>query len=265
MKRILSFIVLVCLLYSCSDIPKEKEVTVSDVEITGFIKDYVKVVPGSYKFTNDGNDALITVKFELIAMPNYELCRKKHPEDISINPISETGDILDANFTTNRMETAKLKDLLNNGKLGDTKSISFKWRYFGNKSNRNIAKLIFTKTNLFEIVDETFKYCTDLTEDDTHWDDMSDNVKPNTVKESKIEANVNWDEALNEYEKYVDGYIRLIKKANAGDITAIADYPDIIKNAESLGNKLSNAKGAMTTSQLKRYMEIQTKMASAIE
>ena len=82
MRKILSVMVSVCLMYSCSSIPNEKDVTVSDAEITGFIKSYVKVVDGSYKFTNDGNDAFITVKFELIEKPNGESCRKKNPEDI---------------------------------------------------------------------------------------------------------------------------------------------------------------------------------------
>jgi hypothetical protein len=256
-------------MYSCSGIPKEKEVNVSNVEITGFIKDYVKVVDGSYKFTNNDDEAFITVKFELIANLNNEVCRKKHPEDIRINPISETGDIFDTDtygFTTSRTETAKLKDLLNNGKLGDTKSISFKWQYFGLNSSYNIAKSMFIGATSFEIVDNTFNYCSELTEDDTHWDDMSENTKPSSAKESKNESNVNWDEALDECGKYVDSsYIKLIKKANTGDMTALAEYPDMLKNAQSLGNKLSNAKGTMTASQLKRYMEIQTKIASAME
>lgn len=258
--------VLASLLYACSDIPKEKEVNVSNVEITGFIKDYVKVVDGNYKFTNDGEEAFITVKFELISNPDNELCRKKHPEDIRINPISATGDIFDTDtygFTTSRTETAKLKDLLNNGKLGDTKSISFKWQYFGLKSSHNMSKSIFTSATSFEVVDNTFKYCSELTEDDTHWDDITDNVKPSSTKESVSDAD--WDKVLDEYESYVNSYVKLAKKANKGDMTALAEYPDMLKNAQSLGNKLSNAKGTMTPKQLKRYMEIQTKIATAIQ
>ena len=43
---------------------KRKKVTVSNVEITGFIKDYIRVVDGSYKFTNDGSGKSTTsIKF----------------------------------------------------------------------------------------------------------------------------------------------------------------------------------------------------------
>lgn len=66
LKKIFSCAAFVCLLCACSGIPTEREVTVSDVDITGFIKSYVKVVDGTYKFTNNGKEASITVQFELI-------------------------------------------------------------------------------------------------------------------------------------------------------------------------------------------------------
>ena len=160
-------------------------------------------------------------------------------------------------------ETSKLKDLLNNGKIGDTKSISFKWQYFGNQSSTDIAKLIFTKTATLEVIDNTFNYCSELTEDDTHWDDITDNVKPSSTKESVSDAD--WDKVLDEYESYVNSYVKLAKKANKGDMTALAEYPDMLKNAQSLGNELSNAKVTMTPKQLKRYMAIQTKITTAIQ
>ncbi len=43
MKNLMYLLVGVCLLYSYSETPKEKEVSVFDVEITGFLKDYVSI------------------------------------------------------------------------------------------------------------------------------------------------------------------------------------------------------------------------------
>ena len=173
------FAAMICLLCGCSGIPREREVTVADVEITGLLKDHVKVVDGSYKFTHNGDDAFITVKFELTRVNvGTEICRRKHPESIRLNPIGETGEIFDTGvygFTTSRTETAKLKEFLNTGSEGDTKSISFKWDYFGLDSEKKMAKTIFDQTVSFEVIDNTFGY--DWSNNDIHWDD-NPNVDP---------------------------------------------------------------------------------------
>lgn len=73
----------------------------------------------------------------------------------------------------------------------------------------------------------------------------------------------NWDQVLNEYEKYVDKYISLVKKAANGDLTALAEYPSLMSQAEKLSKKLSKAKGSLTTAQWNRYQKILQKMTKA--
>lgn len=112
MKKFFCFGAMICLLCGCFGIPREREVTVAYTDITGLLKDHAKVVDGSYKFTRNGDDAFITVKFELTQVNvGTEICRRKHPESIRFNPIGETGEIFDTGvygFTTSRTETAKL-------------------------------------------------------------------------------------------------------------------------------------------------------------
>lgn len=80
---------------------------------------------------------------------------------------------------------------------------------------------------------------------------------------SASDAN-NWDSVLDEYERYVDRYISLLKKAQAGDMSALADYPDVLKEAERLGKKLEGAEGMLTAAQQQRYIKILNKIQRAM-
>ncbi len=71
-----------------------------------------------------------------------------------------------------------------------------------------------------------------------------------------------WDSVLDDYEEYVDSYIRLFKKAQNGDLSAMSEYASMLDKANSLSNKLEKAEDSMTSKQLARYEKITLKMAS---
>ena len=74
-----------------------------------------------------------------------------------------------------------------------------------------------------------------------------------------------WDELLTSYEQYVDKYISYVKKATKGDMTALAEYPSLMKKAEELSDKLERAQEKMSASQWSRYMKITMKMLEAAQ
>lgn len=74
-----------------------------------------------------------------------------------------------------------------------------------------------------------------------------------------------WDSLLDTYEQYVDKYISCVKKAANGDATALVEYPSLLEKAQELSNKLQDAQGNMSSSQLDRYMQITNKMAQAAQ
>ncbi len=103
-----------------------------------------------------------------------------------------------------------------------------------------------------EIVDD------ELDEDDE--DDVEfDDSETDSTKDSE-----DWDALLDSYEQYVDKYISYIKKAAKGDVTALSEYPNLMENAQELGEKLQKAEGSMSSSQLSRYTRITNKMTQAI-
>lgn len=74
-----------------------------------------------------------------------------------------------------------------------------------------------------------------------------------------------WDELLDSYESYVTSYIRLLKKASNGDISAMAEYPKLMQKASDLYEKLEKNIDVMSVSQSARFLEITNKMTEAAQ
>lgn len=255
LKKIFSCAAFVCLLCACSGIPKEREVTVSDVDITGFIGSYVKVVDGTYKFTTNGDDASISVKLELTDKPNVEF--HKDGWSIRLNALDETGNIFDTGtYGFSSSELSKVSELLK-GDVGDTKTISFTWDYIN--LDEALGKEIFTKATSFEIIDKVFE---EGAETISVYSDNSANDSKSSTSEVTSDYE-DWDKALDEYEKYIDSYIKILKKVKANDMSAISEYPTYVEKAESFSKKFDNAKGAMSAKQIKRYTELTMKITTA--
>lgn len=84
--------------------------------------------------------------------------------------------------------------------------------------------------------------------------------------ETVSSSNSNIDKMLDDYEEYVDKYIVYAKKIQAGDTSMMKEYTDIMEKAIDYGESMEKIKEdeEITPAQMKRMMEIQTKMAGAI-
>lgn len=251
LKKIFSCAAFVCLLCACSGIPKEREVTVSNVDISGFINSYVKVVDGTYKFTADDDKAYISVKLELTDKPDIEFHQGINGK-LRLTAIGDNGVVFDTGsygFESGYNELTKIEELLK-GDIGNTKTIAFAWDYLG--SQDEIRKSIFTNAVSFELVDTRFES-----------GDNGTRITESSSKSSAKSDSKNWDKILDEYEKYVESYAKLIKKASSGDVSAMTESAKMLEHAQNLDEKFKDAKDDMSASQLKRYMEITTKMATS--
>lgn len=91
-------------------------------------------------------------------------------------------------------------------------------------------------------------------------DDMSADVD---VVEATTSGSEDWDKVLDEYESFCDKIVPLAKKAQAGDITAVAEYASLLQSAQSLESKLDNAASDLSAAQAARLSKISAKLASA--
>lgn len=82
---------------------------------------------------------------------------------------------------------------------------------------------------------------------------------------AEIDGDNNWDELLDSYEELVDQYIKLMKKAQEGDMSAATEYMEYLQKAQNMNEKFSGAEGNMTPEQWARYTKILTKMTNAAQ
>ena len=152
------------IMVSCSGIPKEKELTVSNVSISGILSDFVKVVDGTYTFTNNGEEAFATIEFELVNEPYGEIApilSKTNSSQVILQILDSKDNYIELGlwgFSADYRELEKLNDLIYKGKIGDKKRISFSMHYFNSNEN---GKLVFTNATNFEVVDKAFNYGSD--------------------------------------------------------------------------------------------------------
>lgn len=73
-----------------------------------------------------------------------------------------------------------------------------------------------------------------------------------------------WDSVLDAYEKYVNEYIAVYKKVQAGDMSAYSKMASLMEKYQ-LAEQLEEATDEMTTAQLARLQKINAKLANAIQ
>lgn len=96
------------------------------------------------------------------------------------------------------------------------------------------------------------------TQDKVTHESVSDYASPATKSTDE------WDAALDEYEKYVDSYLKFYKKAMAGDANAMTEYADYLQRTQKLTEKFSAVEKELTPKQYSRFMELQTKMVTGL-
>lgn len=120
------------------------------------------------------------------------------------------------------------------------------------------------KSEKVENSDKTEEVASTETSSLTETEPLSDDTKSDVETVSTDTKNV--DKMLDDYEEYVDKYIVYAKKIQTGDMSAMKEYTEIMEKANDYAESMEKIKDdeQVTPEQMKRMMEIQTKMAGAI-
>ena len=89
--------------------------------------------------------------------------------------------------------------------------------------------------------------------------------QPAAKPQAPVQAASGCDATLKNYSDFVDQYIKLLKKANAGDMTALGEYPKLMEKAEKSGSEIENLykDGKIDADCWKKYNAITNRMAEA--
>ena len=129
-------------------------------------------------------------------------------------------------------------------------------RYKANKLDSLAIKLGIKE----EKEDDSSSSITSGTEDAASEDASSESVEEASAE--SVSDSKDWDAVLDSYEEYVNSYVRLMKKAQDGDMEALSEYADMLEKAERISSQLEDAGGELSSSQMARYQRILRKMTS---
>lgn len=287
------YTILMVLLASCSSGVGPKEITPTSTEFTsGELAKYIEVVDQPSKLTfaeQDGFIATQYIQLKVTLQMSKDGFKNVDAHDINftgllsvaiINLVDENGiDVQDLSIKDE--DLLKLKKLLT-GSEGDTEEIVFEGEYH----NPDDAPEWFKQAKQFTPYltgDVSVESSSEigLIDVPTEVSDVEDVMEQvSTVMEDVVEimedveegtnnsissGSEDWDSLLDTYESYVDKYISYMKKAANGDMSALSEYPALMEKAQELSEKIENAKDDMSSSQLKRYMNITMKMTNAVQ
>lgn len=246
--------------------PKDatKELEISNAEVLGDSADVVSIVDGTYTLVGVvPTDITQTLSIKI----KLRLERPIQDKDLHIS--GWNLEILDKNGTSlldklilKDSEDSKLLKFVTEGKEGEEKEFTFQYciangdlykKIMNDAANINLKDVSFYKEQYYssessEVTDE------ETTDTDSNTDVESDDISSNNV-----------DEILKTYSEYVDKYIKFMKKAANGDLSAMTEYASLLKKAQEFDEKLKEVKGDMTTAQMNKFLEIQKKMLSAMQ
>lgn len=246
MKRSIMLFMSLCAfaLVSCGG--KSKTVTVRDVDLYGSIGDVrtekcFEIKDGEYKFILKDNKLTIDVPITTIkATPNGSL---DEIDDFYLSIIDRNEDYIeDAKGDDIDLELEN-KDVVNKllkSKAGDVNMLKFYYLLDD--------PAVLDKIASFEVRIDLY-----LNEEEEIEDDNSSST-----------SSENWDAVLDNYESYIDQYIALYKKAQAGDMSAMSEYATFMEKAAELSEKLSNAKSDMSSAQMSRFVKLQAKLTAGM-
>lgn len=287
------YTILMVLLASCSSGVGPKEITPTSTEFTsGELAKYIEIVDQPSKLTfaeQDGFIATQYIQLKVTLRMSKDGFKNVDAHDINftgllsvaiINLVDENGiDVQDLSIKDE--DLLKLKKLLT-GSEGDTEEIVFEGEYH----NPDDAPEWFKQAKQFTPYltgDVSVESSSEigLIDVPTEVSDVEDVMEQvSTVMEDVVEimedveegtnnsissGSEDWDSLLDTYESYVDKYISYMKKAANGDMSALSEYPALMEKAQELSEKIENAKDDMSSSQLKRYMNITMKMTNAVQ
>ena len=245
MKRLIKFSVLVVLItticISCGS--KITEVTVKNksTDIKGYLNGYLEVVDGSYKISMVENNLILNVKLKVVKQLEeselYEISAELLDE--SDMPLSGLGTFL-ASYMNFSDDIDKINDALKEG----TGEITVKLIYSvgeDNSKESEALKIASEKAKSFSINSK-----------------IKDDV---TISENN--GDKNWEKILTDYESYTNQCIKLLKKANSGDVSAMTEYLEVLQKAQDIQESFLEAEDDITTAQMERFIKIQKKLIDA--
>lgn len=237
---------------------KKDEITVKPKSTTlkGDLKDYFEVVDKDYKIKVEEGSFMVT------GMITVEVKRTDKNFDFptdNINPFGtngsedyhvgfgieifdESGPVVVSNATSGGMSGPySSDDVISLMKLGKGETGFIRWSVDGEKLKD------LTSFQLSSALEKS----------------SSSGISSTSSSSISSKGSEDWDALLKSYENYIDQYIKLMKKAKGGDMSAMTEYAEMMEKAVDLQEKMENAGDEFSATQMAKFTKLQAKLATA--
>lgn len=275
----LSSVSLLVLLAACggeSTTPKKIEPTTTEFR-SGELARYIEVESEASELTYSEVEGAIGTQYIRLNVPVKMVkdgFKDVDPRDISFTSLLAVAivDLIDENgskvqdLDLKSDDCLKLKKLLTQEK-GATEVLVFEGTFHNSEDAPKWfeAAISYTPTLTanIEVDNPSDDSDTEVVEEITM--EESDEDSNDSYSSSSSSSDENFDEFLAAYEKYIDKYIALMKKAKNGDYSAMSDAASLMSEAQEYGEKLQKLSGNLTPAQLAKFQKLQQKLISAAQ
>lgn len=235
---------------------KSKDVAVvkpEKIQVQGDLSEYLQVVDNDYEITeNFGGDLSIRIK-AIKALPKSELAGKR--ASLTASLIAENGAPVSGSGIFFSEGNDKLITLLRNGSGEEIINMKALLGQYNAKDHAAKAKKFIVSSELQKNENEV-EQSSKSSENSSTANDYSSNS-----------GSENWEKLLNDYEEYVDEYIKASKKAMEGDQTALTEYMDLVKKSTDLQVTIQKAQAdnKLSPEQISKLHKLIMKFGSSIK
>jgi len=280
---IIMAVAVLIIMTACSGVPKEKKLTVSNVNVIGDAKDLIKVADGTYTLQNANNELSLTINLQLSQNKDLEMEGLKLGQ-WTLNLLDKDGNTITGTMLQFKPESGtelQIIEFLKTGMIGDTLAVTFSQTV----ASKDELKKIMKQTTSFELttviesitpgpVAEVTPEETTPTKPSTtqpaqkpQAGQTNPQTTPQTTPETSptatpVKPSEDWDKELDAYSAAIDRYISMKNNLKPGDANAIRRLNEQKAKIDEMTKRFQTASG-MTAAQSTRFKNLKAKFDNA--
>jgi hypothetical protein len=276
---IIMAVAVLIIMTACSGVPKEKKLTVSNVNVIGDAKDLIKVADGTYTLQNANNELSLTINLQLLQNKDLEMEGLKLGQ-WTLNLLDKDGNSIPGAMLQFKPESGaelQIIEFLKNGMIDDTLSVTFSQMV----TSQDELKKIMKQTNSFELTTVIESIMpgplAEVTPEETKptkpsttqpaQKPQAGQTTPQTTPETsptatQVKPSEDWDKELDAYSAAIDRYISMKNNLKPGDANAIRRLNEQKAKIDEMTKRFQTASG-MTAAQSTRFKNLKAKFDNA--
>lgn len=251
------------LMTSCGGGSNQKEIAKvkpETIEISGDLSGYLQIVDNEYELIDDFTYGNLSIKVKAIKAFTEDEMKDKH-FDISASLLGDNGMPVSGSgeFTLQSTSEDKLISLLKKGSGEEVIQLKTEFGGYNDEEHAEKSKK-FSVSSTMKEKDKSTASSNENTDNSSSSSD--ENTSTSSDETTSSSSSTNCDQFLADYEKFVNSYLKILKKykANPTDASIMIEYTEMASKASTMQTDAANCSDAKYATKL---MRLNTKIATA--